>query len=405
MSRRVMIAHSAVLKLLPRFLAQPGIAVKLARLQLEKWFFDWLHAGFREGKAHKIRQLSLRITDLCNLRCTTCGQWGEGGYLHGKSLKELKNREVTPARYLELLKDLVEHGHEPLVYIWGGEPMLYEGTVELVEKAAALGLGTSMVTNGSLIAPSAGRLVDAPLFLLQISIDGHCAELHNSVRPSVGGGCGNFSSIESALAAVNRERRSRGRRLPLIASLTVISQANHHHLLDIYEAFRDRVDVFVFYLSWWIDAAGATAHEEDFETRFGFKPHLHRGWVGSWRPSDYSALNGQLCELRERSARKEGAPVIVIPDIEGTKKLQSYYTDHRQRFGFDQCISIYQAVEVDSNGDMSPCRDYHDYVIGNVKESTITELWNAPAYLRFRKSLSTKGLMPVCSRCCGLMGY
>jgi radical SAM protein with 4Fe4S-binding SPASM domain len=62
-------------------------------------------------------------------------------------------------------------------------------------------------------------------------------------------------------------------------------------------------------------------------------------------------------------------------------------------------------VEVDSNGDMTPCRDYHDYVVGNVKESTITELWNAPAYRRFRKSLSREGLMPVCSRCCGLMGY
>jgi radical SAM protein with 4Fe4S-binding SPASM domain len=401
-----MIAHQAVLKLMPRFLAQPGTGLKLAQLQLEKWLFNWLHADFREGTAHKIRQLSLRITDLCNLRCNTCGQWGEGGYLHGKNLRELKQREVSPARYGELLEDLVDHGHEPLLYIWGGEPMLYEGTVGLIEKATALGLGTSMVTNGSFIAPAAGRLVDASLFLLQVSIDGHCAELHNTVRPSAAGGRGgNFSSIESALAAVNRERCNRGRRLPLIASLTVISQANHHHLLDIYEAFRDRVDLFVFYLSWWIDAAGAAAHEEDFERRFGFKPRLHRGWVGSWRPSDYAGLDRRLGELRDRSSRRGGTPVIVIPDIEGAKNLQSYYTDHRQRFGYDQCISIYQAVEVDSNGDMSPCRDYHDYVVGNVKESTITELWNAPAYRRFRKSLSTEGLMPVCSRCCGLMGY
>jgi radical SAM protein with 4Fe4S-binding SPASM domain len=54
---------------------------------------------------------------------------------------------------------------------------------------------------------------------------------------------------------------------------------------------------------------------------------------------------------------------------------------------------------------MSPCRDYHDYVVGNIKEATITELWNSPAYVRFRHSLATEGLMPACSRCCGLMGY
>jgi radical SAM protein with 4Fe4S-binding SPASM domain len=400
-----MIAQSAVLKLLPRFLSQPRIAARLAQLQIEKWLFNRIHPDFREGRAHGIRQLSFRITDLCNLRCTTCGQWGEGGYLHGKSLKELKTQEVAPARYGELLDDLVHHGHEPLVYIWGGEPMLYDGTVELIEKTASLGLGTSMVSNGTFIAPAAQRLVQAPLFLLQISIDGHCAALHNAVRPAAGGGGDNFSSIETALAAVNEERRRRAARLPLIASLTVISQANHRHLADIYEAFRDRVDLFVFYLSWWIDPAGASAHDEDFERRFGFKPRLHWGWVGSWKPGDYAALQRQLEALKEPSNRPGAPPVIVIPNLSDQRALEAYYTDHGSRFGFDQCISIYQAVEVDSNGDMSPCRDYHDYVVGNVKEATITELWNSPAYRRFRQSLSNEGLMPVCSRCCGLMGY
>ena len=64
-----------------------------------------------------------------------------------------------------------------------------------------------------------------------------------------------------------------------------------------------------------------------------------------------------------------------------------------------------EVVEGDSNGDLSPCRDYHDYVVGNLKEATITELWNSEAYRRFRRSLAEDGLMPVCSRCCGLMGY
>jgi radical SAM protein with 4Fe4S-binding SPASM domain len=405
MSKRVMIAQGAVLKLLPRFLAQPKVALRIAELQIEKWLFNWIHPSFREGRAHGIRQLSFRITDLCNLRCSTCGQWGEGGYLHGKSLKELRRQEVDPSRYHELLEDLVQHGHRPLVYIWGGEPMLYEGTVELIEKATSLGLGTSIVSNGSFIAPVAQRLVEAPLFLLQISIDGHCADLHNAVRPAAGGNGNSFAGIETTLAAVNEERRRQRARLPLIASLTVISQANHRHLVDIYEAFRDRVDLFVFYLSWWVDSSSAAAHDDDFERRFGFKPHLHRGWMGSWKPDDYAALQRQIDTLKERSGVGSSPPVIFIPDISGVEDLQTYYTDHTSRFGYDQCISIYQAVEVDSNGDMSPCRDYHDYVVGNVKEATITELWNAPAYRRFRQSLSRDGIMPVCTRCCGLMGY
>lgn len=400
-----MIAHQAVFKLLPRFLEQPGTGLKLAGLQIEKWLFNWLRPDRRAGWAGRIRQLSLRITDVCNLRCPTCGQWGEGGYLHGKNLKELKSREVPPSRYLELLEDLVAHGHRPLVYIWGGEPMLYEGTPVIVEKATSLGLGTSIVSNGSLIPSAARRLVAAPLFLLQLSIDGPCAAIHNAARPGAGGNGDNFAGIEAALEAVNRERARRGRRFPLIASLTVISQVNHRHLVDIYEAFQDRVDLFVFYLSWWIDPEGARAHEADFRNRFGFEPRLHRGWIGNWKPDDYAGLDAQLQELRRRSSSRGSPPVIFIPDVRGADAIEAYYTEHGERFGFDQCISIYQAVEVDSNGDMSPCRDYHDYVVGNVQEATITQLWNSPAYRRFRHSLSSRGLMPVCSRCCGLMGY
>lgn len=193
--------------------------------------------------------------------------------------------------------------------------------------------------------------------------------------------------------------------MPLIASLTVISRENYRYLADLYDAFRSKVDLFVFYLSWWIDEASALEHDHDFARRFGFPPRLHWGWVGDWKPGDYEELARQLEAVRARSRPWSAPPVVVIPDVAGPQALGVYYTEHQARFGFDRCVSIYQAAEVNSNGNLSPCRDYHDYVVGNLKEATLTELWNAPAYQRFRRSLSTRGLMPVCARCCGLMGY
>ena len=99
-----------------------------------------------------------------------------------------------------------------------------------------------------------------------------------------------------------------------------------------------------------------------------------------------------------------GPGVVIVPHLTGARELERYYTDHGATFGHNRCTSIYRAVEVNANGDMSPCRDYHDYVVGNVKTHTITELWNGDAYRRFRRSLHHDGLMPVCARCCGLMG-
>jgi radical SAM protein with 4Fe4S-binding SPASM domain len=391
-------------KSIVRLARHPWILSKLWALQGEKWLLNRFYPPSGNGRARRIRQVSIRITDLCNLRCHTCGQWGDQGFLRGQNPKDFKKREVPPRRYLEVLEDLVRHGHRPSVYLWGGEPMLYEGTLEVIDAASALRLPVSIATNGTRIAGAASRLVKAPLFLLQVSIDGPTAELHNRARPGVGQ-ADNFADILAGLHAVRQARRENGRGLPLIASLTTISQENFRHLVDIYEAFRGLADLFVFYLAWWIDQERAQAHDDDFSRRFGFKPRRHWGWVGDWKPGDYQALQRQLQGVQESSRSWSAPPVTVIPPIFGEDNLRAYYCDHQARFGYEKCLSIYQAVEINSNGDLSPCRDYHDYVVGNLKERTITELWNSPAYRRFRCSLAGEGLMPVCSRCCGLMGY
>jgi radical SAM protein with 4Fe4S-binding SPASM domain len=404
MTQRSKLSIGAVAKNFRHLLPHPWIGLKLMALEGEKWLFNLLNPNAETGKARSIRQMSIRITDVCNLRCHTCGQWGDHGFLHGKSLADLKREEVKPQRYLEVFADLVAHGHHPMIYLWGGEPMLYEGTLPIIEGAAKIGLPTSIATNGTRVAARAEELVEAPLFLLQISIDGHTAETHNRARPSAGGS-DNFADINKALAAVREARQARGTNLPLIASLTTISKENYRHLIDIYETFRDRVDLAVFYLSWWIDEESAAAHDRDFGRRFGFQPHCPRGWLGSWRPDDYGELNRQLNLLQERSQPWSAPPVVLIPPVLGEDNLRMYYNNHQERFGYDQCVSIFQVVEVDSNGDVSPCRDYHDYVVGNIKTQTISELWNSERYRAFRRSLTTEGLMPVCTRCCGLMGY
>lgn len=403
-TRRPAVPAAAVLRNAWRFGRRPWIWRPMVALELGKRRDAWLPGLRGDGAAGPIRQLSLRLTDRCPLRCATCGQWGEHGNLHGEDLAARRRAEVPVARYRELLDDLARRGGRPLVYLWGGEPMLYGGVVELVEHASRLRMPVSMATNGTRVADAADALAAAPMYLLQVSVDGHSAALHDHLRPSAGGGS-SFAVVEEALEAVAAARARRHGDLPMLVALVTVSDGNAGHLGDIYRAFRRRVDAFVYYLSWWIDEPAAAAHDADFERRFGRRPTSHRGWLGSWRVRDAAAVAAGLGEVR-RLAREPGAPpVIGFPALGGAVEIERYYTEHDATFGHRRCLAIGRALEVTAAGDVTPCRDYPDYVVGNVKEHRLTELWQAERFRRFRRSLAEDGLMPVCARCCGLMGF
>ena len=87
MTQRSKLSIGAVAKNVRHLLPHPWIGLKLMALEGEKWLFNLLNPNAAAGKARSIRQLSFRITDLCNLRCHTCGQWGDQGFLHGQNLR------------------------------------------------------------------------------------------------------------------------------------------------------------------------------------------------------------------------------------------------------------------------------------------------------------------------------
>jgi radical SAM protein with 4Fe4S-binding SPASM domain len=353
------------------------------------------------GRAGRIRQCSIKITERCNLRCHTCGQWGERGYLRDRAAADLSRSELTPERWVAILRDLGAHGHRPSVYFWGGEPMLYDGLLDLVDETARLGMPPSIATNGVRVAEAAERLVRAATFLVQVSVDGPDAATHNACRPTAGSGGDSFAQASAGLAALRAARRALHRSLPMIVTLTTLSHRNAHRLAEIYETFRAQADALVFYLGWWIDEESGQRHVEDFARRFGFRPSTPLAWTGTWAPHDLRALAAQLETIRQRA--RSGPPAIFIPDVPPAG-LAAYYTDHAASFGPPRCPSIFSAAEVLPDGRVTPCRDYSDYIVGSLREGTLDALWRSERFRAFRRSIEQDGLMPACQRCCGRLG-
>ena len=87
----------------------------------------------------------------------------------------------------------------------------------------------------------------------------------------------------------------------------------------------------------------------------------------------------------------------------GPEHLFGYYSDptytapsHRA------CRFPWNSVCIYPNGDLSPCPDFPDYMVGNVTRDSFSQIWNGESFRQFRKVLAEKGRFPICSICCHL---
>jgi len=382
-----------------------GTARNFFGYQLAKETFNWRRPQRgRDGAGDALRLVGMRITDLCNLRCHTCGQWGDNGYLLGQPLKELKRREVPVAHYKRLVDQVLAAGWRPVWYIWGGEPMLYPGLIELLHYIHDRGMPISLVTNATHLAERAEDILET-CQILHVSLDGPSAEIHNAQRPGVAGSYDNYRDVTQGLEAIAEGKRKRGSTFPYVLPISCLTRYNLDYVTELNRFAAQYGDAHIFYLTWWIDPASAAEHAADYERRFGAKPKTHYGWIGTWKDFDHGLLFDRFVEMENESRRRGSCPPIMMPELRQREEVIRYYSDHKDSFGFNQCVSIFMTIEIDSNGDVSLCRDYHDYVIGNVMRDELKDMWNGEKAVAFRRSLATEGPMPVCRRCCGLMGY
>ncbi|HDZ20149.1 hypothetical protein LCGC14_0017040 [marine sediment metagenome] len=122
----------------------------------------------------RMRHLNIEVTHRCNQRCFYC--FNDSGPFR-------KGAELSPATWLRILRAMIPMGLQS-VHITGGEPFLWDGTVELLRGAQSLGLSTSVLSNGTHIpelAKSESRLLSC-LSVAQVSLDAMTAEVHDQRR-------------------------------------------------------------------------------------------------------------------------------------------------------------------------------------------------------------------------------
>jgi len=137
---------------------------------------------YRRNKINPPNFVVWDSTKRCNLDCIHCGS-------QENQQKELNTKEIE-----DVLDQLASFGVRNF-QITGGEPLLREDFIEVVNYAAKKGLNTSFASNGYYIDEDKVKSVSkANVSLIQISIDG-IKEVHNSIRK-------NQESFDKAINAI-----------------------------------------------------------------------------------------------------------------------------------------------------------------------------------------------------------
>ncbi len=350
---------------------------------------------FLNGKSNQLNQISLKITNLCNLRCKMCGQWGEKGYNLTKPNSELK--EVVSLETYKKMVDDVAH-IKPLIYIWGGEPFLYPDLMPLTSYMKEKDFILSIVTNGVKLREHADEIVEKQWDALMLSLDGP-KEVHNEIRGSKD--C--FDTLAKGIDTIQSVKRKNKSKLPYVMLLVTVSRDNYHILDEIFDIAKEvGADCVIVYYAWFTSEEVGEQHTQVFKQHFGCEPTAWKSYVQPVNRIDTEVLQDSVRKIK---ARKHPFPYLFIPDL-SFENIPTYYKEPGNFLGYGKCIAPWMTAELMPNGDMTPCRDYPDYIVGNIRETPILELFNSEKIQKFRKSLKESGgAFPICARCCGLMGF
>lgn len=375
-----------------RLMRSPDVILQALRTGFRKRVLAPMAARAADGAARPFARLDIKIINACNLRCEMCGQWGDAGW-HKNMPGGFEAAKVPLETYRRLVDDV--SAHRPWISIWGGEPFLYPDLIPLLRHIKRRSMTVTVNTNGLTLASHAEALAEMGIDVLLVSIDG-ARQTHDKVRGLEGA----FDRTMKGIAAVRAARRARGGAKPFIVIAGTFNRHNAARFDEVFESAEEAgADGLTACFGWFQTGESSQRHAEAMLARLGTFVYSAPGW--QWRTNEIDSREVSD-SVRRIQARRWSFPHVFLPRL-ASDEIARYYDDHSFTFGNDKCSVPWTTAYLLPNGDVTTCGDYPDYIAGNITRSPILEIWNADRYRRFRKELCGGGLLPACSRCCGLL--
>ena len=302
--------------------------------------------------------LCFGITNKCNLNCRHCLAVSSRG-----------SEDLTTEELLDVIRQIRELKILN-VSVFGGEPLMRRDFFTIIEELSRFRIGLSLNTNATLITGDiAKRLAGYPIKSYTVSLDGSSREVQDPFR-----GKGSFEKNIKGIKNLIKEGHK-------VLISTIVTRFNHKDVENIVMLGKE------------IGAYQVRFNEVVYT---GNAACFHDSLLMSVR--EKFELLERLKGLKERFAGFVTGSMMQIIDI-----MENIKRNPREKFPLkvSPCGAATKKCAIRPDGWVVPCEILWDVKAGNVKESSLYDIWhNSPVMKAFRDTIEIKEEeIPECKGC------
>lgn len=339
-------------------------------------FYTSLSYNDRFGRAKIPFRYFLELTYRCNLNCPYC-------YVGC----ERNKKELTTEEWKKVIDQLPFYSIATLV---GGEPLIRKDFIDIFAYTSKKILNkVHVVSNGVLINDEIIKaFIKYKLLLLSVSLDGY-GETHDKNR----GKDGIFDKIISNLENLKAKKKNQ-----MVDIKTIVLENNLDDLPKLYKLcekmrFEFLSISFLRNNNWKQNSV----LQESFIPEFTQNYPIQKYFDMEHFKEVYKEIEGIKGKTKLRFSPKFEYSENPLEAIERFFNLTEEMPINEI---YKSCTYPYNNMMINPEGFVYPCLSQK---IGNVKEKSLKELFNAPHYCCFRKNLKASGgTFGACQMCCEL---
>ncbi len=373
----------------------PAIVHTVLRMEYRHRLGIPLDRRFQAGRSAPPTNLSVNLTNRCNLKCVMCRGIRQTDAVPDNRPWYSRERELPVEDWTRLLEQVA--AFRPWLFVTGGEPLMYPHFRAFVREAKKRGLVVHLQTNATLLRREADFLVEEGVEAVNVSIDGP-PPVHDRIR----GLKGAFSQVEKGVRALVEARRGRGRPNPILSLNCTISKANLEVLTEIVPlAVGLKADILQLQHTMFDSPENVVRHNRflspERSRALGLEVAHPSICTGEYYQSELTSADMPKLQTALRQARQQarGRLKLIFMPYFSDELLSPYYLDLNYPF-IQGCDNFWHTGRILADGTFSPCLNL---MVGNIIQQPFMEMWNGNRMQRLRE-LIAKQLFPGCARCC-----